>query len=69
MISTLIFSVRLRKLFIAVLLSSVPALRADDFRVLAVEDGQVVPQEMAEGDVMPAVEAELLSLEGFENPS
>ena len=45
----------------------IAALRAYDFQVFAVVNGDVIAEEIAECDVMPAVEPEFFSLELTEN--
>jgi hypothetical protein len=42
-------------------LSLIPALGADEFQTLAVQDGDVVSQEMPERDIVAAVESEPLT--------
>jgi hypothetical protein len=43
--------------------SLVAALGTDDFQFLTVEDGEVIPEKAAEGDVVTAVKPELLPFE------
>jgi hypothetical protein len=44
-------------------LLSIAALRADDLRPSPIPDGDVVPQEMAKGHMMPAVKAKFPAFE------
>jgi hypothetical protein len=48
-------------------LLSIAALRADDLRLSAIPDGDVVSQEVAKGHMMPAVKAKLPAFEFGEN--
>jgi hypothetical protein len=48
-------------------LLSIAALRADDLRPSPIPDGDVVPQEMAKGHMMPAVKAKFPAFEFGEN--
>jgi hypothetical protein len=47
----------------------ITALRADDFRVFAVENDDVIAKEISESDMMPAVEPEFFAFELTENLS
>ena len=44
-----------------------PAQRADDFRILSVVNRDGVPQEIPERHMVPAIESEFSTLEGFDD--
>ena len=47
-------------------MGSISARGTDDDRLFAVADGDVIPEEMSETDVVPTIKAELPSFKAFD---